>query len=131
MLTPSSLLAVAIFVMLCLLVFAAPITAAAQEQKPQPPTPSDGDPAGGLDAKEKVTLLAVSLWVFLQVPVALLMRFGANEREANGNVWLVIGAVPLLGYLSWPVYLWMRSRRWPTPIGSAPSRPERAERNRT
>lgn len=105
-----SLRAVVCIILLCLVMFVASFPAAASEPNPQPP-PSDGDQANTLDAKEAVTLLAVSLWAFVQVPVALLMRMDANGRGTNGNLWLVLGAFPLLGYVTWPVFLWMRSSR--------------------
>ena len=104
-----SLRAAATPVLLCLVMFVASIPAAASDPNPQPP--SDGDLPNTLDAKEAVTLLAVSLWAFVQVPVALLMRMDANGRGANGNPWLVLGAFPLLGYGTWPLFLWIRSNR--------------------
>ncbi|NIP36266.1 MAG: hypothetical protein GWN39_15095 [Thermoplasmata archaeon] len=105
------------------MVFVAPMQAIAQEDNPQPP-PSDGDLPGVLDAREKVILLAVSLWVFLQVPVALLMRMWANEMGANGNIWLVMGAIPLLGYMAWPAFQWMRNHRSRS-VGRVTSHPSR------
>jgi hypothetical protein len=108
----------------------ASLSSTAQEENPQPP-PSDGDQAGVLDAREKVTLLAVSLWIFLQVPVALLMRMWANERGANGNLWLVLGTIPVLGYLSWAFYLWTRSHHPRPAVVEGPHIPRSQERSRT
>jgi hypothetical protein len=85
---------------------------AASEGNPQPPT-SDGDPPNTLDAKEWAMLMAVALWVFVQVPVALLMGWDANRKGLNGLRWLLLGGFPVVGYGALVVFLWIRARHHP------------------